>query len=138
LPIFPRQQFRLFSIFGRELVYACGSGRKTLLADPSRTVFRARRASKNGRFNMLQRNPLQPPRPFVPPAAAAEARPPRACGFLSAEDFDATGVLPGVDPCESRYWWMPELYGPESAAGTETAGRDQATRRSASRVTAAA
>jgi hypothetical protein len=87
---------------------------------------------------MLQRNPLQPPRPFVPPAAAAAPRPARACGFLSAEDFDATGVLPGVDPCESRYWWMPELYGPEAAAGLEAAGRDQATRRTASRGTAAA
>ena len=87
---------------------------------------------------MLQRNPLQPPRPFVPPAAAAEARPAAMGGFLSAEDFDATGVLPGVDPCESRYWWMPELYGPESAAAAEAAGRDQATRRTASRGTAAA
>ena len=97
-----------------------------------------RRASTNGRFNMLQRNPLQPPRPFVPPATAAEAGPARACGFLSAEDFDATGVLPGVDPCESRYWWMPELYGPESAAGGEAADRDQATRRAAPRAPAAA
>jgi hypothetical protein len=97
-----------------------------------------RPASTNGRFNMLQRNPLQPPRPCVPPAVAAEARPAGICGFVSAEDFDATGVLPGVDPCESHYWWMPELYGPEAAAGAESAGRDQATRRTASRATAAA
>lgn len=35
---------------------------------------------------------------------------PTAAGpFASAEDYDATGILTGVDPCESRYWWMPEL-----------------------------
>lgn len=28
----------------------------------------------------------------------------------SAEDFDATGILRGIDPCESRYWWIPELF----------------------------
>lgn len=72
------------------------------------------------------------------PAPAADARPARNGGFLSAEDFDATGVLAGVDPCESHYWWMPELYGPESMAGDESAGLDQATRRTASRATAAA
>jgi hypothetical protein len=47
-------------------------------------------------------------------------------------------VLTGVDPCESRYWWMPELYGPDAAAGDDAADRGQATRRSASRATAAA
>lgn len=30
--------------------------------------------------------------------------------FLGAEDFDATGILTGVDPCASSYWWMPELH----------------------------
>ena len=25
------------------------------------------------------------------------------------------GIMAGVDPSESRYWWLPELYGPESA-----------------------
>jgi hypothetical protein len=69
--------------------------------------------------------------------------------FISAEDFDATGILTGVDPCASNYWWMPELYGPDrssgeaAAAGTDAtaarrADRDQATRRSATRSTAAA
>lgn len=29
---------------------------------------------------------------------------------MSAEDFDVTGLLAGMDPCESRYWWMPELH----------------------------
>jgi hypothetical protein len=76
--------------------------------------------------------------------------------FVSAEDFDATGILAGVDPCASNYWWMPELYGPdwgpdlvpdlgsaqsqvrlaENSAGQPD--RDQATRRTASRTTAAA
>ena len=30
--------------------------------------------------------------------------------FLSAEDFDHTGILTGVDPYASSYWWMPELH----------------------------
>lgn len=30
--------------------------------------------------------------------------------FLSAEDFDGTGILAGMDPCASSYWWMPELH----------------------------
>ena len=80
---------------------------------------------------MLQRNPLRPPRPLpapVRPQAAATARP-----FVSAEDFDVTGLLAGVDPCESRYWWMPELYGPDTDVPAV-----QATRRTASRPTAAA
>lgn len=68
--------------------------------------------------------------------------------FVSAEDFDATGILTGVDACASSYWWMPELYGPVSATAftpvrlaENAAGlpdRDQATRRTASRTTAAA
>lgn len=67
--------------------------------------------------------------------------------FVSAEDFDATGILTGVDACASSYWWMPELYGPDAAAPVQVrlaeslAGRpnrDQATRRTASRTTAAA
>ncbi|MFM8707229.1 MAG: hypothetical protein ACKOHK_03865, partial [Planctomycetia bacterium] len=31
--------------------------------------------------------------------------------------YDATGILAGVDPCESRYWWMPELYTSASVPG---------------------
>jgi hypothetical protein len=68
--------------------------------------------------------------------------------FVSAEDFDATGILTGVDACASSYWWMPELYGPDGCAAPvqvrlaeSIAGRpnrDQATRRTASRTTAAA
>jgi hypothetical protein len=71
--------------------------------------------------------------PVAVPArtAAAAARP-----FVSAEDFDVTGMLTGVDPCESRYWWMPELYGPDGDAPATAAVH--ATRRTASRPTAAA
>jgi hypothetical protein len=71
--------------------------------------------------------------PVAVPArtAAAAARP-----FVSAEDFDVTGMLTGVDPCESRYWWMPELYGPDADAPATAAVH--ATRRTASRPTAAA
>jgi hypothetical protein len=35
--------------------------------------------------------------------------------FASAGDYDATGILAGVDPCESRYWWMPELHATASS-----------------------
>ena len=67
---------------------------------------------------MLQKNPLQPPRPSpVPPGPALRRRPLDGAsrGFTSAEDFDATGILAGVDPCESRYWWLPELATGEGA-----------------------
>lgn len=133
---------------------------------------------------MLERNRLQPPRPSaasqtngwsdVPsayspasysPASDAQAG---ACAglFASAEDYDATGILTGVDLSESCYWWMPELYtkggaqtqapaaiAAESAGETDSVLRNsgirsglterllragQATRRSGSRATAAA
>ncbi|MFM8805207.1 MAG: hypothetical protein ACKOK8_15100 [Planctomycetia bacterium] len=62
---------------------------------------------------MLERNRLQPPRSSAPSQTAGWADLPVATGgglFASAEDYDATGILAGVDPCESRYWWMPELF----------------------------
>lgn len=64
---------------------------------------------------MLRTNPLQPPRPFFPvaPQGAGGTTAPAVApteAFVSAEDFDHTGILTGVDPCESRYWWLPELY----------------------------
>jgi hypothetical protein len=66
--------------------------------------------------------------------------------FVSAEDFDSTGLLAGMDPCESRYWWMPELHGSYGSArslgGTPAdfvrRGPAQATSRSPSPATAAA
>lgn len=71
---------------------------------------------------MLQKNPLAPPRPPRPaPAAGRFPAPDRLReSFVSAEDFDGTGILAGVDPCESRYWWLPEL-GSSAAAGGRTA-----------------
>jgi hypothetical protein len=84
---------------------------------------------------MLQRNRLQPPRPIAAPPRAPASRQAAANPFVSAEDFDVTGLLAGVDPCESRYWWMPELYGPD---GDVEAVEIQATRRTSSRPTAAA
>lgn len=80
---------------------------------------------------MLRKNPLNPPRPFrsATPTAAASADPatsptaltgllPAGTGFLSAEAFDATEILRGVDPAEPSYWWMPELYGPDLPGGS--------------------
>ena len=68
---------------------------------------------------MLERNRLQPPRPSAPSQTAGGFDGPTAgCGglFASAEDYDCTGILAGVDPCESRYWWMPELYAAPTVA----------------------
>ncbi len=67
---------------------------------------------------MLRTNPLQPPRPFFPVHSSTDRPPLRTAGrvadsFVSAEDFDRTGILTGMDPCESRYWWIPELYAAE-------------------------
>lgn len=73
---------------------------------------------------MLQKNHLRPPRPSRTTLGAAPRRGPNAGRrrtFTSAEDFDATGILAGMDPCESRYWWVPEL-----AVGGDLDGRDQA------------
>lgn len=64
---------------------------------------------------MLRPNPLQPPRPFPPPAGSRPA-PSGDSGFISAEDYDRTGILTGVDPCESLYWWLPELFSPGGPA----------------------
>jgi len=109
---------------------------------------------------MLERNRLQPPRPSASvQTAAGFDGPASGCAglFASPEDYDATGILAGVDPYESRYWWMPDLY--TSSTHTSTAGTaegdtgaqprrvglaerhmraGQATRRTPSRSTAAA
>jgi len=47
-------------------------------------------------------------------------------GFVSAEDYDATGVLAGLDPCESRYWWLAEFYDSTPAATAQATSRDVA------------
>lgn len=100
---------------------------------------------------MLQKSRFHPPRPFAPVpalpgsgAAEAAVRHGEAVRFVSAEDFDATGILVGCDPCASNYWWMPELHGPDADAAAEPGpfpGGLQATRRAATgapRSTAAA
>lgn len=67
---------------------------------------------------MLRINPLQPPRPFTAASSAVALRPNGWVGFVAAEDFDPTGIMTGVDLSESRYWWIPELYGPDLAPAT--------------------
>ena len=72
---------------------------------------------------MLERNRLQPPRPSAPSQTAGGFDGLTAgCGglFASPEDYDATGILAGVDPYESCYWWMPELYTSPTIAGEST------------------
>lgn len=93
---------------------------------------------------MLDTNRLCLPRRFSPPqrqtrpfsaaggAAEAESR------FTSAEDFDATGILTGMDLCASSYWWMPELHATMEAAGPATLPTAHAAARASSRTTAAA
>jgi hypothetical protein len=62
---------------------------------------------------MLQKNPLAPPRPLrtghAPAGRYGQPAGPTSARFVSADDFDRTGILAGLDPCESSYWWMPEL-----------------------------
>ena len=92
---------------------------------------------------MLQKNRLQPPMPpRTPPAAATGGAARRAMPFVSPEDFDATGILAGVDPCESLYWWLAELYGPDAdllaERSRDVVAAPQATRRVSRRSTAAA
>ncbi|MFM9059554.1 MAG: hypothetical protein ACKOSQ_10600 [Planctomycetaceae bacterium] len=85
---------------------------------------------------MLQKNPLCPPPPprSRPAVGERHGREHAGCAgaasrpFVSPEDFDGTGILAGVDPCESRYWWLPDT----AATGGGAERRGQAT--SASRV----
>jgi len=68
---------------------------------------------------MLERNRLQPPRPSSPsPTVGWYDSLAAGCSglFASPEDFDATGILAGVDPYESRYWWVPELFSSPTAS----------------------
>jgi hypothetical protein len=69
---------------------------------------------------MLERNRLHPPRPSAPTQTDGWFDGPTAgCGglFASPQDYDSTGILAGVDPYESRYWWMPELSAAPITAG---------------------
>lgn len=95
---------------------------------------------------MLDTNRLLPPRQFSPhrrAASAGTAHAPaagRGSRFVSAEDFDATGILTGVDLCASSYWWIPELHDCADACdlGATVTTLDHATARTSSRTTAAA
>lgn len=72
--------------------------------------------------------------------------------FVSAEAFDATGILVGMDPSASSYWWLPDPGAPaalpERVPGAELpvsftvtrgpAEPPQAARRAPSSTTAAA
>lgn len=64
------------------------------------------------------------------PAHHPEAR------FLVAEDFDTTGILAGVDPYASSYWWMPELHSVSEGVADFLPGLLQATQRTGSRPAA--
>lgn len=159
-------------IFSRKLAFAAAAFRKTLPAikhrsdsKPPRSCLPRLSASDP---TMLERNRLQPPLSSAPSQTAGgfDGRLLGASGFFpSAEDYDTTGILAGVDLCESRYWWMPELYtspdtspvfdtgAVDTCSVTTTEGGDserrpgvlerflragQATRRRGSRTTAAA
>lgn len=94
---------------------------------------------------MLEPNRLNPPQPYqASPTAAVRAAAARIGQlFISADDFDATGILAGCDPCASNYWWMPELHtGAPAELGVasvdDAGGRRHATRRVSARSQAAA
>lgn len=93
---------------------------------------------------MLEPNRLDPPRQYEPPriATGGLSAPTRGAKlFVSAEDFDHTGILAGFDPCASSYWWMPELHAGEPAdlaVAPVVAAPVQAARRTSSRPQAAA
>ena len=94
---------------------------------------------------MLEPNRLNPPHSSpVPTGAALPPGPaPKRRMFVSADDFDATGILAGCDPSASNYWWMPELHTAVPAdlavATVADAGAErQATRRTSARPQAAA
>ena len=94
---------------------------------------------------MLEPNRLNPPQAYraSPTVVVRSAAARTGQLFVSADDFDATGILAGCDPCASNYWWMPELH---SGAPAELAvapiadagGARHATRRVSARPQAAA
>lgn len=88
---------------------------------------------------MLEFNHLNPPQsyrtPTASPPAAALAMNRRV--FVSADDFDGTGILAGCDPCASSYWWMPELHTATPADLTVAALADAVPARHAARHSSA-
>jgi hypothetical protein len=89
---------------------------------------------------MLQKNPLLPPLPTSASQAVTMRLPagvvaaPSGRPLVAAEDFDGTGILTGMDPSASRYWWMPELYGPEQAVSSHAALPQAASSQATSRL----
>lgn len=86
---------------------------------------------------MLQKNPLCPPLPQLPSRVAGDGAgnlPSRSRPFIAPEDFDATGILAGMDACESRYWWLPELH---ADAADQATSRDATAAASTSAASAA-
>ena len=125
-----------------------GACRKTLFVPPRRPA----QAPKH--FPMATR--VRTTKPADKGPAIGGGRDFAGEGFLSAEDFDATGILTGVEPCASSYWWIPELLSgseapspmaeqgtvglsaPPPSAVEGPFGERQAARRIVSRSTAAA
>jgi len=84
---------------------------------------------------MLDTNRLNPPHSFfASPATIARPIAPAGSGmFVSADDFDPTGILAGCDPCASSYWWMPELHAAAPAECAVATVLDPSERRHATR-----
>ena len=147
-----KAESQCYPICRGKLVYVHAGFRNTLRRSLRTTLAKVSRRASHPLLiafftvtsSVLQQNPLQPPRPFTTTGSGTGLGGVRnagllsAGGFVSAEDFDATGILAGVDPCESRYWWVPELYGPEASGAaaarpsTEGHGRYAAKRPSTS------
>ena len=150
-------------LFSGILAFAAAAFRKTLrqaIAQDTAADFPPSSRLSASDPIMLERNRLQPPRPSAPlQTAGGLDGPATGCAglFASPEDYDATGILAGVDPYESCYWWMPDLYTtPTTTSITAAAEADtgaparrsglaewlkragQAARRTPSRSTAAA
>lgn len=84
--------------------------------------------------SMLVTNRSHPPRSIAPARAEASRVSSGESPFVSAEDFDHTGILTGVDPYASSYWWFPELHASAATAGDlVAAAADHATQRTCSR-----
>jgi len=88
---------------------------------------------------MLEPNRLNPPQSAHVPAGSTPATRSALTRrvFVSADDFDGTGILAGCDPCASNYWWMPELHATTPADTAVATFTDEAAVRQAARRTSA-
>lgn len=79
---------------------------------------------------MLVMNRKHPPRTLFMADVHTPGSASVVSSFVSAEDFDHTGILVGVDPCASSYWWFPELHAlPVEADGLTAHATGHATQR---------